>query len=838
MIELVNLSKVYKSKKGASTTALNDVNLKLGNKGMVFIVGKSGSGKSTLLNLLGGLDGVTSGKILINGKDISNFESREYDSYRNTYIGFVFQEFNILEEYNIYENISLSLELQNIKPNKTDIDKLLDKLGISGLGNRKVNELSGGQKQRVALARALIKNPEIILADEPTGNLDKTSSAQIFEMLKEISKEKLVIVVSHDIESAKNYADRIVEIEDGKIKSDTDTLGESEIKPFKLKKSKLPNLFALKMALANFKYKPFKLIMTIILTTFSLIFMGVTINFYMFDKNLFIANTMKDNNNYVYDVYNTEYTHCNDNSNCPLNLKLDDTDLKNIESITKSKINPIYSLYDNNKELSFEFGDSDIESEFYGRDFQTFGDFFKFVDTKDYRLFSNIIGEVPTNSNEIVIHKYLADYIVKFGIKLVDDTLYFPKDYNDLVTSRKEIKLGSNSVIIVGIINDDDSLYINAKETGKFESQNLHDYFYENYTEKGEYVYINGIDNIKLNVDPVSILDRATLMKGSDSDLKTVAYGNFKVIDDEINVVGEAGNTSISKLNKNEIVITLDTLKHIYNSENKTFDNDLLEYIKSNNLAYDEALISFISQYLREFSKDVILNLSYLGNPTGNTTSVTIKAVSMGDTNYVSYEYLTENKPREKEIVSVRIYDDNINNLKNAFNNLKLQEDLTSNETGVFYTYMVDHLYDIRNIIYLYKYLSKYILAVSLVFVLFNILLFSNFIAVTISYSKKQIGILRALGAKSKDVTKIFSFEALIIGIISWILSIIGFIIVCNLLNNSIFGSMYYTLNGIVRNPFIPIIMLVYTIAISFLITFISTSKVTKIKPIDAILNK
>lgn len=113
MIEFKNVSKIYKTKKGVETNALNNINLKIGNKGMVFIVGKSGSGKSTMLNLLGGLDNITSGELLINNKNISKFKNKEYDSYRNTYIGFVFQEFNILEEYNVYENIELALRLQN-----------------------------------------------------------------------------------------------------------------------------------------------------------------------------------------------------------------------------------------------------------------------------------------------------------------------------------------------------------------------------------------------------------------------------------------------------------------------------------------------------------------------------------------------------------------------------------------------------------------------------------------------------------------------------------------------------------------------------------------------------
>ena len=834
MIRIENLSKTYKSKKGASTLALDNINLKFGAKGMVFIVGKSGSGKSTLLNLLGGLDLVTSGKILVNDKDISTFSSKEYDSYRNTYIGFVFQEFNILEEYNVYENISLALELQNIKPNKNDLDKLLDKLGISKLGNRKVNELSGGEKQRVAIARALIKNPEIILADEPTGNLDKNSSAQIFGLLKEISKEKLVIVVSHDIESAKTYADRIVEIEDGKIKNDLDTLTEGEMKSFKLKKSKLPNLFALKMSLANFRYKPFKLIMTIILTTFSLIFMGITINFYMFDKNLFITNTMRDNNNYVYDVKNTKFFYSFGMLDS-MDLKLTLDDLKNIEPITKSKVSAIYYLYDNNKLLEFEFGPNEIENtnNFYWPIGSPY-----FVDVKDTRLLNNIIGSIPVNSNEIVVHKYFADYAIKFGIKLVDDTLYFPKDYNDLLNSRKEIRLGNNSVIITGIIDDNDTLYKEAKETGQFKSRSLEQYFRENYREKGEYVYgIGLIDNIILNEDKLSVLDSTTLTtRVGLNEIYVSRMVPFKVLDSEISVINENGNSSVSNIKKEEVLISLDSLKEVYGELNGTFDNNLLEFIKNNaDLTYDEALVKFVSDYLKEHSN---LTLTLHNYAEEKQYSVRVKGITLDNTNYVSYDYVNDSNIKTKEIISARVYDDNINNLKSTFNKLIFRRSIDLDDVGTFYTFTLDHLDDLGSIISIYKYLSKYILIVSLVFVLFNILLFSNFIAVTISYSKKQIGILRALGAKAKDVTKIFSFEALIIGLISWVLSIIGFIVICNLLNNSIFGSLYYTLNGIVKNPFIPIIMLVYTVLISLLITLISTSKVTKIKPIDAILNK
>lgn len=220
MIEVKNLTKIYKPKKGVPVKALDGVNLKIEEKGMVFILGKSGSGKSTLLNLLGGLDSYDDGEIIVKGKSSKDFSQSEFDSYRNTYIGFIFQEYNILNEFNVGQNIALAMELQGKKATSEELNKLLTTVDLEGYASRKPNELSGGQKQRVAIARALIKEPEIIMADEPTGALDSNTGKQVFETLQKLSKEKLVLIVSHDREFAEFYGDRVIEMADGKIISD------------------------------------------------------------------------------------------------------------------------------------------------------------------------------------------------------------------------------------------------------------------------------------------------------------------------------------------------------------------------------------------------------------------------------------------------------------------------------------------------------------------------------------------------------------------------------------------------------------------------------------------
>lgn len=221
MLEVKNLCKTYKPKKGVPVKALDNVSLTIEEKGLVFILGKSGSGKSTLLNMLGGLDKYDSGEIIIKGKSSMNFSQSDFDSYRNTYIGFIFQEYNILNEFSVKNNIALALHLQGKKSTPEIVNNILEEVDLKGYGGRKPSELSGGQKQRVAIARALIKEPEIILADEPTGALDSRTGIQVFDTLKKLSKNKLVIVVSHDREFAEQYGDRIIEFADGKVISDT-----------------------------------------------------------------------------------------------------------------------------------------------------------------------------------------------------------------------------------------------------------------------------------------------------------------------------------------------------------------------------------------------------------------------------------------------------------------------------------------------------------------------------------------------------------------------------------------------------------------------------------------
>lgn len=221
MFEAKNLKKIYPVKKGEDVVALKGVSITFPERGMVFILGKSGSGKSTLLHLLGGLDKPTEGEIVLDGKSSKDFRDHDWDEYRNRDVGFVFQEYNLLPEFTVRDNIAIALELQKKKPDKETVERILGRVELQGVSGRKPGELSGGQRQRVAIARALVKEPKIIFADEPTGALDAATGESVLQLLKSLSAEKLVIVVSHDREFAERFGDRVIEIADGTIVSDS-----------------------------------------------------------------------------------------------------------------------------------------------------------------------------------------------------------------------------------------------------------------------------------------------------------------------------------------------------------------------------------------------------------------------------------------------------------------------------------------------------------------------------------------------------------------------------------------------------------------------------------------
>ena len=252
MLELKNIVKEYPAGDD-KVVALKGVSLKFRQSEFVSILGPSGCGKTTMLNIIGGLDQYTSGDLVINGRSTKDFKDRDWDNYRNHSVGFVFQSYNLIPHQTVLQNVELALTLSGIskRERRKRAKEALEKVGLGNQLNKRPNQMSGGQMQRVAIARAIVNNPEIILADEPTGALDTQTSIQVMDILKEIAKDRLVIMVTHNPDLAERYSSRIVRVLDGNIIDDSAPLTEAEIhKEKKLeeerkkqhKKDKMPSM--------------------------------------------------------------------------------------------------------------------------------------------------------------------------------------------------------------------------------------------------------------------------------------------------------------------------------------------------------------------------------------------------------------------------------------------------------------------------------------------------------------------------------------------------------------------------------------------------------------------
>ncbi len=866
MIELKNISKTYKSKKGNKTKALDNISLKFDEKGMTFILGKSGSGKSTLLNIIGGLDKYDSGNMIILGKSSKDFKCADFDSYRNTYIGFVFQEFNILEDYDVYENIILALQLQQKEIDEDKIDKLLERLELKNLKNRKVNELSGGQKQRVAIARALIKDPKIILADEPTGNLDSKTGKQVMDLLKEISHEKLVIIVSHDTESANIYGDRIIEIKDGKVVNDTKkNISINNTDRYRTIKSKLPFKESFKLGIGSLRHKKVKLVFTILLTICTLLFFSVMDTLSDYNVNEAHSKLLvekKENSIKVqkYHFFNNEYDKYDYYNKDQIKLDLEDE--KFIESKLKNKYYPIYKLQEDYNYM--KVGEALKIGEIYGNilytpvgeyidmDIIVVDDFTNFIKEK-------IIGKTPIKNNEILISNYLADLIIEGGITTVeknntdefsDNYIFKPKNYEEIVNSNKTFYFGSaGKVKIVGIIDYDLSKYESLKNK-KYDPETIKDEEIElqqelllkaNNQYGNIYVTKDFIDNIDIaNVEELDENIQYYDLTVDGASLRVEGYYVAPAtLEHEIEYYDGEKWIKTKKLNKDEVVLNVYQLIGPRLNSINDYDDNLENYILNNPDIPRETLEKkYVVNYIKDF--DIIgKKANFIVNRNNKVISEykDLKIVGinglMSDAKdrkyYLSNDLVGEYKIDVLQKTGYFVPIKNYKEFKYMLTTFPYNKEIQA-----ISPYSEDVTLLIRTIEIL-KDISFY---VGLVLFIFTVFLIGNFIITSINYRKKEIGILRALGSRSIDTIKIFLWEGLTMSVISATISSILLIIVTSLLNSVIMAG-----TNMILTPFILGIrqfVLIYLIV--FIVTIISSIipiiKISKMKPIDAILNK
>lgn len=468
MLELKNVSKSYKN-----TKVLNNVNIKFREKEFVSILGPSGSGKTTLLNIIGGLDKYDEGNLIIDGVLTRNFKENDWDNYRSKRIGFIFQNYNLINHLTVLENVELAL-LVNGKKNKSKIIDILKKVGLEDEMNKLPNELSGGQMQRVAIARSIINENDIILADEPTGALDSKTSVEIMEILKEISRNKLVIMVTHNVELANIYSDRIIEINDGKIIKDTKEY--NEFSKENVKKGK-----KMSMSFLTSLYLSFRNLLTKKGRTFLVSFAG-SIGIFGISLILSLSNGL---NNYIKNTEN-EYL-----SNYPITIYKNneilnfDLNLKEIKG-SPDKItayNDIVSNYIN---------DSKKYNNLY--------DFKKYIDkgllnkyvnfiTYDYNLELQIYNNYE---NVDSIYKALSDDEIKENYDLVYGSV--PKNKNEIVLIVDKNNVINDSILYSLGIKDKNELSIIYEKIKNNENVNLEEEYNFDELLKGEYKLILNTD--------------------------------------------------------------------------------------------------------------------------------------------------------------------------------------------------------------------------------------------------------------------------------------------------------------------------------------------------------
>ena len=943
MLEVRDLKKVYRPKKGQPVRALDGVSLTFPDRGLVFVLGKSGSGKSTLLHVMGGLDTADSGEIIIKGKSSSDFSQGDFDSYRNTYVGFIFQEYNVLDEFTVAANIGLALELQGLKATDARVGELLQEVGLQGLGDRKPNELSGGQKQRVAIARALIKNPEIIMADEPTGALDSNTGRQVFDTLKELSKTRLVIVVSHDREFAEQFGDRVIELADGKVIGDitktriaddtqadvsvvndkfirirrgklltekdlamineylkgkkTDTVipiepkaeeetkkllhaedgaGASEVfvattsdlikhekGELKLIKSRLPFKNALKMGASGLKHKRVRLAFSIILASLAFSFFGFADTVAAYDKNAVAYQSMKDVGvNYLY-LTKMEYDDKNSYPNRPMS-KADIASLSETYGVT---FRPVYDgdrgNLDFRNNLNAQESVRIYPSEFGGAT----------AITQDFLDKSGFVldGELP-ESGEVVVTEWVFQSFKKFGYKSFDpvnmiQNIETIEKHGDLIG--KTLEFGDRQVRVSGILDtelelapyadilgkDTDDIYADPDLTALYREFTLqtdggyHQMLFIPEEEETDYIFRNMDVNFDFSSEKGDFSCSSLFgFTEAAADWKFVREDATTLADDEIAIS--------SSLLYDRLGVEEEKTRYFEEYAQANFSEELKDYGIMASWEYGSRLMSewyesaplgrsgreVEEMFLREFCGSLTLQMS-------GTVMLANNMINVGETFRIgAFTLDREDKffdPFFPETFLNKINGGAIYSAVIAPNTASadalrgiLREHYAAEERqeGVHYSLDNSVTRTLRDFNDLIEILADVFLYVGIAFAVFAALLFTNFISTSVAFKRREIGILRAVGARSKDVFMIFFCESLIVALIDFVLATVLTAVLVPLASNMIRSGLNLTLLifGVRQAGLI----LGLSLLVAFVASFFPVRRIARKKPIDAIRDK
>ena len=759
MLELKNIKKSYKTGEFVQH-ALKGINLEFRKNEFVAILGPSGSGKTTLLNIIGGLDRYDSGDLVINGKSTKKFKQKDWDSYRNNCIGFIFQSYNLISHISVLQNVEMGMTLSGISAKKRHKKALevLKKVGLKEHAHKKPNQLSGGQMQRVAIARALANNPEIILADEPTGALDSKTSIQIMELIKEIAKDKLVIMVTHNPELANDYANRIVEFKDGELISDSnEVVNTREENNYKIKKTAMNYLTALKLSFNNIKTKKGRTLITAFASSIGIIGIalilslsnGFKLQIDKFEKDtlsqapIIISEQTMDMNS-----MKSMQQEKDDLEEYPKNNEIHPLktveNIVHINNITKEYMDKIESI---NPELiggiSYQRGLSlNILSKIDGKVKQIDGTIFAplptTLDGKESTVmkdnFEVIYGNTSVNKEELLL---LVDSKNRVSENILKALGYEKETINFEEIVGKEFKI---------ILNDD-------------------------YYKKIENLYIRPSDLEKL-------------------------YDKENAITVKISAIirGKEGS-DFAKLSGTGLMYNNTLTKYIIEKNN---ESDIVKTQKKEN--YNVLSAQPFDLETKEGKDAKQATLSFLG----------------ADTTPLLIQIYPKDFDSKDEVLKVL----------DEYNENKLEEDkIIYLDQAKLITTMSGNIMNAITIV---------LIAFSAISLIVSSIMIGIITYISVLERTKEIGILRALGARKKDITRVFNAETFIIGLTSGILGLL----IAKLLTlpaNAIIENLT-TLKHVAKlNPVHGIVLLIISVLLTVIGGLIPSKIAAKKDPVEAL---
>ena len=756
MLEIKNIKKSYKTGNFVQH-ALNDIDLKFRKKEFVSILGPSGSGKTTLLNIIGGLDRYDNGDLIIKGKSTKKFKDRDWDAYRNKSIGFVFQSYNLINHISILSNVEMGMTLsgKSSRYRRRKALELLKKVGLEDHIHKKPNQLSGGQMQRVAIARALANDPEIILADEPTGALDTRTSKQIMNLIKSIAEDKLVIMVTHNPELANEYSDRVITMRDGKIESDSNPLEDkNEKEEYKLKKTKMSFFTALRLSLNNIRTKKGRTILVAFASSIGIIGIALILALSNGFQNQIVLFEHQISDAMPIVISATKMNLSSENmqslisSESGMSKETDENDFTDSKNVKKVEDKSIFNSASINPLTT---------------------DFIKYINNIPEDYISSTMVNSSINYN--LIQKYQDKYISASSLSL--SYLPIPSRNGDI----------SNTIV--------DNYY--EVLTGKMP------------TKKDEIVVEIAKDNTISN-------DLAKLLgiDKEDFTFDDILNSTIKVISND-NYYEQFGNYFVPKqldeeLYNNEDNIVLKVVGIVRIKEDKYSTLGVTD--SKNSFFYMQELDDYISQInkkskiataQRDSDYDVLTGITYdLETEQGKYSKHMATLVLGGlDTPGYIYLYPKDFDSTDKIVEYLNKYNDGKEeNDKISFIN---QAEMVNNMTGSI-------MGGVTAVLIAFSSISLVVSSIMLGIITY----------ISVLERTKEIGILRSLGARKKDIKRVFNAETVIIGLASGLLGI-G---IANLLIipiNVLLKNLTNLSNVAVLNPIHAIIL----ISISVILTLI-----------------